>query len=747
MYNHHWYKSARMGLFIHWGFNTGNPGFSEGVPLYKSIQEFEQAVNHHNWTAKKWVDAARKLRASYITLATFHSVLGYIRSWKSDIPGTPVMERDVLSELIEEGKKQGLKILVYITGDPANHNWFKEFPWINSEEYARFKGDNRLDIKDSEIWQRVYCKDVIEELLEKYPAVGGFWFDGWNSSCICKELFGFIHGKDPQKLIIRNNFGEAPIDEEDVMGLECFGKVYEPDFDLASGAWVDPVGKEFTYVMPELSDWFHYYPPKDYDKAVLIKKMVTIAANGWVAKMGLGPDIGGSFPGTMANFIEDVNCFYNWAEESIFGTQPGGLPQCRLNDGAYAVTTHRPEEGIYYIHVLTPPKSNLLIIPDGGIDFISAKELRGGNILEFDQKEGQIRIKADFNHICSEEGDMIVRLEGNGTRCSYSYTIKDYMTELPICTEIDLSDKKMITGLILEEDDTSAVSKGGWAAPDNNRMKEYEVSASIDGVCFKKVQKGVLGGARGVKQLNFDGVEARYIRLCALSSQDTRGGFVKKFTPPYWQSLDYEGIQSYAADSCGIEYLVTEENDLFVVNGSNRYVKAEKVKRVFTGRDGRLYYITLEGELASEGIKLGIQADRAAVANNGEIWHVKGDSLFDGTGKRISKDVKDVAIDMKDCLWYCGNGYICRRCDGIEERWNIEYNASTIAASVDEIYILDESQRVFGVSAKGLNTYIICKNTYDIATDSYGVLHAVQSPQKGRLRIRNIRALIEGSSI
>lgn len=733
-----WYKAARMGLFIHWGINTGNPDWKLKKPLYRTVQEFEQAVNSGEWSAEKWIGAAKKLRAAYVTLAIFHSVLGYIRPWKTAIPGTASTQRDILGELLEEGEKQGVKVLVYISGDPGNHSFFSEYPWINSEEYARYKGDSTLDIKKTEVWQRVYCKDVIEELIDNYPQLGGFWFDGWNEDNIDIELFGFIHRKAPHMLTIRNNFLDAPLPDEDVMSLECFGKVYEPDFDFVSSTWVEPGGKECCYVMPELSDWWYYYPPKEYDKGALIKKMVTICANGWVAKMGLGPEIGGDFPGIISNFIDDVSHFYSWAEESIMGTQPGGLPQCRFNGGAYVVTTCRPDEAIYYLHVLMPPKGDILIIPDGGIDFKKARGLRDGNIVDFEQKGGQLFIKADFTRICNEEGDTVIKLESSGVRYSDAYLVKNYLEELPVCAEIAMNSKTLISGLIIEEDETSAVTRGGWAAPDNNRLKEYSISASEDGVYYKDIQRGRLNGTRGIKQFNFEPVQARYARLCAISSQDMGCGYVKRFAPPYWKRLEYENVISYTVNKYGIEYFVNENFELALVNGG-MHIIAENVSKVFTGGDNSLYCITTSGELMKDGLTTGISTDRAAVDADGMVWFVKDGSLYDGKGKRVAEGVNDVTVDSEGCIWYCGRGYISNIKAGKEEKWNVACNPLAIAVEKG-VYILNEDKHVYGVGGNGANPYKICNNAHDISVDD-GVLHVIESPLRGRLRVNRIRVI------
>src|SRR5690242_12202017 len=75
-----WIRAATGGLFLHWGMRTS--------PGYTSCTAWETAINNGHWDANYWVDEAVKLHVQYITLASFHSRLGYSRPWPSSIPGT-----------------------------------------------------------------------------------------------------------------------------------------------------------------------------------------------------------------------------------------------------------------------------------------------------------------------------------------------------------------------------------------------------------------------------------------------------------------------------------------------------------------------------------------------------------------------------------------------------------------------------------------------------------------------------------
>src|SRR5215218_5990814 len=96
-----WLRQSTAGLFLHWGMFT--------APRHLDCAGWERDVTEGGWTAEYWVDEARKLGASYIVLATFHSRLGYARPWPSQIPGSCATERDLLGELIEAGKAKDIK--------------------------------------------------------------------------------------------------------------------------------------------------------------------------------------------------------------------------------------------------------------------------------------------------------------------------------------------------------------------------------------------------------------------------------------------------------------------------------------------------------------------------------------------------------------------------------------------------------------------------------------------------------------
>src|SRR5215204_6009103 len=109
-----WLRQSTAGLFLHWGMFT--------APRHLDCAAWERDVTEGGWTADYWVEEARKLGASYIVLATFHSRLGYARPWPSEIPGSCRTERDILGELVKAGNAKNVKIILYMTDDPQWHS-------------------------------------------------------------------------------------------------------------------------------------------------------------------------------------------------------------------------------------------------------------------------------------------------------------------------------------------------------------------------------------------------------------------------------------------------------------------------------------------------------------------------------------------------------------------------------------------------------------------------------------------------
>ncbi|RKP49875.1 hypothetical protein D7Z26_18775 [Cohnella endophytica] len=565
-----WYREARIGLFVHWGMHTGEheaDPFGPDVRYpYETVEAFESAAEQAGWDASKWIGTAKRLRAQYMTLGTFHCQLGYLKAWHSRISGSRSTKRDFLKEILDAAEPEGIRVIIYINRDSKNA-FHGGVEWLDREAYRDYKNDESVDI-----WSRegylAYSIEVMEELLENYPRIAGFWFDGYHDKREAQEVFAKLHRVRSDLILINNDFSSGPVEDEDVMSLEDFGKLCEPEFDWASGMWVGPGDKEVVFKTKW--DWWYVGEGKPHwdsyalnfesvpDNASTVKRIVSAAGSSWNANLGFGPKIGGDFPEVLEDFVAHFDRYMSWASESIYGTvgggyDRGGFPPGYWNEGAFGVTTLVPGEETHYLHVLTPPFGHRLTLPDAGYEVTSATDLKTGAALSFGQHDGRLTIEVSSWETAETDGDLIIKLttvqarrivppyrmtasatsdmpyqpaafvlDGNYNTCFRSA----YAIAWPQSLTLSLVDRQKITGLCLTQPETGPVKSGGFAAPLNERLKAFEVHVSDDGVHWgEPVAAGELRNQRGMQVILWEPVTASQVRFTAKNNHGGTGTF------------------------------------------------------------------------------------------------------------------------------------------------------------------------------------------------------------------------------
>jgi alpha-L-fucosidase len=83
-----------------------------------------------------------------------------------------------------------------------------------------------------------------------------------------------------------------------------------------------------------------------------------------------------------------------------------------------------------------------------------------------------------------------------------------------------------ISGLCVTQPETGAVAEGGYAAPLGERLKEYEVSTSRDGIHWSEpVAFSELLNQRGMQVILFQPVFASYVQFTGKSNHGGTGMF------------------------------------------------------------------------------------------------------------------------------------------------------------------------------------------------------------------------------
>ena len=180
------WRENRFGQFIHWGLYAIPGGVWEGKTYHGAAEWLKSfaKINQQSWDSlqyqfnpkkfnpAEWAKMAKNMGVKYVTITTKHHE-GFCL-WPSkftdfDIEATPYI-KDLLGEFIEAYNKEGIDVNLYYSVLDWHHpDW-------------RYKIDSE---DDKEAFQRLmeYTENQLLELIERYPSVKGFWFDGTWDQC------------------------------------------------------------------------------------------------------------------------------------------------------------------------------------------------------------------------------------------------------------------------------------------------------------------------------------------------------------------------------------------------------------------------------------------------------------------------------------------------------------------------------------------------------------------------------------
>jgi alpha-L-fucosidase len=265
-------------------------------------------------------------------------------------------KKDVLRQLAEECKKQGIKL----------HLYYSLLDWSRSDyqyETGRTgKGSGRTQKSD---WNSylTFMKNQLTELLTNYGEVGAIWFDGhWdqldddnNKNAVShvdwhyNELYTLIHKLQPACLV-GNNHHLTPLPGED---FQTFEK------DLPGGNSTGFGGASVSKLPLEtcetLNDSWGFNITDHNYKSVkqVIQYIVKAAGHNANFLLNVGPMPNGEIQPEFSNRLLEAGSWLKEYGETIYGTRGGFLPPqpwgCVTEKGNHA-----------YLHLLDQKESKLM---------------------------------------------------------------------------------------------------------------------------------------------------------------------------------------------------------------------------------------------------------------------------------------------------------------------------------------------------------------------------------------------------
>ncbi len=216
-----WFRKAKFGIFIHWGIYSilGRGEWvmqNEKIPI-KEYEKLKDVFNPTLFNAEEWCEMFKESGAKYVTFTTKHHdgfCMFDTKLTDYKITNTP-FKRDVVKELSEACRKEGLKIFFY----------YSLLDWHHPDYYPLGATGQYSGRPEKGNWEKYleYYHGQVKELCTKYGEIGGFWFDGWwdkpNADWKLNELYEMIHSLQPSALV-GNNHHVDPFPGEDFQIFE-----------------------------------------------------------------------------------------------------------------------------------------------------------------------------------------------------------------------------------------------------------------------------------------------------------------------------------------------------------------------------------------------------------------------------------------------------------------------------------------------------------------------------------------------
>ncbi len=399
-----WWREARFGMFIHWGIYSVAGGEWNGVDYGKEMggssaewiqlqaqipkDEYAQLAKRFNpvkFDADRWVRIAKRAGMKYMVItAKHHDGFSMFDSAMTDfdiVDATP-FKRDVIKELADACRKEGLRFGVYYSHSRDWHNrkFVRKDPEPPTPEYVAF------------------VKGQLRELLTNYGPISVIWFDGGDKFTEINSQYGELIRKiQPNTIISGRLRGRSGISD-----YASQGDRYIPSAKV----------KTDTEVPMTMRDNWGYDRDEDNWKSVkdLIERLSLTVCRGSNMLLNVGPRPDGTL---CPQDIERLRAIGKWMDvngESVYGTTASPFDF----DFTWGSISQKP--GTLYLHVL---KWNPLGIEFAGLKskikkaYLLADPDRTPLGLTQDVNSGFVKVHVPYTP--PDENDTVIALDIDGT--------------------------------------------------------------------------------------------------------------------------------------------------------------------------------------------------------------------------------------------------------------------------------------------------------------------------------------------
>ena len=382
-----WFKDAKLGIFIHWGIYSVN-GIDESWSFYNGYLSYEDymkqldgftAANYH---PEAWASLIKESGAQYAVITTKHH--DGVALWDTKLSNLNVVDktpakRDLIAPLTKQLRKKNIKVGLY----------YSLLDW-SDPNYPNFTRVKTRYKKDPAKWDKFvnFNFGQLEELSKQFkPDL--YWFDGdWEQSSEkwkAKELKTALVNWNPN-VIVNSRLGG-------------YGDYATPEQGLPISA---PKNKFWELCMTTNNSWGYQHNDHNYKTTnQVIRILVDCISMGGNLLLDIGPKADGSIPKEQTAILKGLGRWTKKHKKAIYGTEKG-IPHGHF----YGPTALSKDKKILYLYVDNKPNGSIV--------------LKG--------------LKNKINRIW---------VVGDGTKLSHTIVGKQYWSQVPGITYIDIPEKSL----------------------------------------------------------------------------------------------------------------------------------------------------------------------------------------------------------------------------------------------------------------------------------------------------------------